>query len=92
MPGLNDNLSFISDIYGQDIVPVEAASHWRAGEYLKEPGAPAEPGGGRRVFRGDAGRMVLDFRRGAWARDSLVRGGGAGGADWGGGICGWSGG
>jgi arabinogalactan endo-1,4-beta-galactosidase len=55
---LRENLIFMAQEYKKDIIVVEAAYNWRAGEYAKRPGPFPETPEGQRQFLEEVNRVV----------------------------------
>jgi len=55
---LRENLIFMAQEYRKDIIVVEAAYNWRAGEYAKRPGPFPETPEGQRQFLEEVNRIV----------------------------------
>jgi len=56
---LRDNLAFMADAYGKDIVLVEVAYNWKVSEYRDHPGPFPETPAGQRDFLDEVNRLVL---------------------------------
>jgi arabinogalactan endo-1,4-beta-galactosidase len=56
---LRENLAFMAATYGKDIIVVEAAYNWTAGNYRNKPAPFAETPDGQREFWEEVNRMVL---------------------------------
>ena len=56
---LRDNLAFMAETYGKDIILVEVAYNWRPGEYRDWPAPFPETAEGQRAFLDEVNRIVL---------------------------------
>lgn len=56
---LRDNLAFMAETYGKDIILVEVAYNWKPGEYLRRPPPFPESPEGQREFLDEVNRLVL---------------------------------
>ena len=56
---LRDNLAFMADTYGKDIILVEVAYNWKPAEYRSHPGPFPETPAGQHDFLDEVNRLVL---------------------------------